>query len=297
MANAYTDGKGVFKNLLGQTDPEALRVAEYACTKSRSAEILGGHVRLNVSGFGLERQVAIHKHLFQDVYEWAGKIRTVPSSKRAEMGGVTRFADPDAIVSAWQALEKKTVAFAAAKQLGFGEKREALASIFIEANRIHPFPEGNGRSLQVFMKQLALEQDVNQDLAKVSARDWNAASAVSGTHGRLFEGMHFIPSKPDPEPIKSVFAQVASPAAARDQSKAAAFRDLPREEALRQHPGLAADFQKLDAMSKVVGAQSLSPEQQQVVLTRLKENMSAGIERNSQHSSEPKRGPERDIDR
>lgn len=297
MANAYTDGKGVFKNLLGQTDPEALRVAEYACTKSRSAEILGGHVRLNVSGFGLERQVAIHKHLFQDVYEWAGKIRTVPSSKRAEMGGVTRFADPDAIVSAWQALEKKTVAFAVAKQLGFGEKREALASIFIEANRIHPFPEGNGRSLQVFMKQLALEQDVNLDFAKVSARDWNAASAVSGTHGRLFEGMHFIPSKPDPEPIKSVFAQVASPAAARDQSKAAAFRDLPREEALRQHPGLAADFQKLDAMSKVVGAQSLSPEQQQVVLTRLKENMSAGIERNSQHSSEPKRGPERDIDR
>ena len=297
MANAYTDEKGVFKNLLGQSDASALQVAEYRITRARSMEIVDGRVELNVSGFGLERQVAIHKHLFQDVYEWAGKIRTVPSSKRAEMGGVTRFADPDAIVSAWQALEKKTVAFAAAKQLGFGEKREALASIFIEANRIHPFPEGNGRSLQVFMKQLALEQEVNLDFAKVSARDWNAASAVSGTHGRLFEGMHFIPSKPDPEPIKSVFAQVASPAAARDQSKAAAFRDLAREEALRQHPGLAADFQKLDAMSKVVGAQSLSPEQQQVVLTRLKENMSAGIERNSQHSSEPKRGPERDIDR
>ena len=297
MANAYTDEKGVFKNLLGQSDASALQVAEYRITRARSMEIVDGRVELNVSGFGLERQVAIHKHLFQDVYEWAGKIRTVPSSKRAEMGGVTRFADPDAIVSAWQALEKKTVAFAVAKQLGFGEKREALASIFIEANRIHPFPEGNGRSLQVFMKQLALEQDVNLDFAKVSARDWNAASAVSGTHGRLFEGMHFIPSKPDPEPIKWVFAQVASPAVALDRSKAAAFRDLPREEALRQHPGLAADFQKLDAMSKVVGAQSLSPEQQQVVLTRLKENMSAGIERNSQHSSEPKRGPERDIDR
>ena len=297
MANAYTDEKGVFKNLLGQTDAEALRVAEYTCTSYRASEILGGHVRLNVSGFGLERQVAVHKHLFQDVYELAGKIRTVPSSKRAEMGGITRFADPEAITKDWQALEKKTAAFAAAKQLSFDEKREALASIFIEANRIHPFPEGNGRSLQVFMTELALEQGVDLNFARVSARDWNAASAVSGTHGRLFEGMHFIPSKPDPEPIKWVFAQVASPAVALDRSKAAAFRDLPREEALRQHPGLAADFQKLDAMSKVVGAQSLSPEQQQVVLTRLKENMSAGIERNSQHSSEPKRGPERDIDR
>ena len=142
MANAYTDEKGVFKNLLGQSDASALQVAEYRITRARSMEIVDGRVELNVSGFGLERQVAIHKHLFQDVYEWAGKIRTVPSSKRAEMGGVTRFADPDAIVSAWQALEKKTVAFAAAKQLGVGEKREALASIFIEANRIHPFPEG-----------------------------------------------------------------------------------------------------------------------------------------------------------
>ena len=215
MANAYTDGKGVFKNLLGQTDPEALRVAEYACTKSRSAEILGGHVRLNVSGFGLERQVAIHKHLFQDVYEWAGKIRTVPSSKRAELGGVTRFAEPDAIVSDWQALELQTQSFADARQLSFEEKCEALALIFIEANRIHPFPEGNGRSLQVFMQELAFKQGVKLNYAKVSAREWNAASAVSGTHGRLFEGMHFIPSKPDPEPIRRVFKAIASPVSER----------------------------------------------------------------------------------
>ena len=84
MANAYTDEKGVFKNLLGQSDASALQVAEYRITRARSMEIVDGRVELNVSGFGLERQVAIHKHLFQDVYEWAGKIRTVPSSKRAE---------------------------------------------------------------------------------------------------------------------------------------------------------------------------------------------------------------------
>jgi cell filamentation protein len=297
MANAYTDEKGVFKNLLGQTDAEALRDAEYTCTNFRVSEILGGHVRLNVSGFGLERQVAIHKHLFQDVYEWAGKIRTVPSSKRAELGGVTRFAGPDSIVSDWRALEKNTTAFAAAKQLSFEEKRETLASIFIGANRIHPFPEGNGRSLQVFMKELALEQGVKLDYSKVSASDWNAASAVSGTHGRLFEGMHFIASKSDPEPIRRVFLQIASPAVAADQTKASALRDSPREDALRQHPRLVAHFQKLDAISKVVAAQSLSVEQQQVVLSRLRENMAADIERSSQYSSEPQRGPERDLDR
>lgn len=143
MANAYTDSNGVFKNLLGQTDAQALHVTEYGFTTARSIEILGGHVQLEVSGFGLQRLAAIHRHLFQDVYEWAGKIRTVPSSKRAELGGVTRFAEPDAIVSDWQALELQTQSFADARQLSFEEKCEALALIFIEANRIHPFPEGN----------------------------------------------------------------------------------------------------------------------------------------------------------
>ena len=87
--------------------------------------------------------------------------------------------------------------------------------IFIEANRIHPFPEGNGRSLQVFMQELAFKQGVKLNYAKVSAREWNAASAVSGTHGRLFEGMHFIPAKPDPEPIRRVFKAIASPVSER----------------------------------------------------------------------------------
>ena len=215
MANAYTDSNGVFKNLLGQTDAQALQVAEYGFTTARSIEILGGHVQLEVSGFGLQRLASIHRHLFQDVYEWVGKIRTVPSSKRAELGGVTRFAEPDAIVADWQALELQTQGFAEAKQLSFEEKCEALALIFIEANRIHPFPEGNGRSLQVLMTELALVQGVKLDYAKVSAREWNAASAVSGTHGRLFEGMHFIPSKPDPEPIQRVFKAIASPVSER----------------------------------------------------------------------------------
>ncbi len=61
------------------------------------------------------------------------------------------------------------------------------------------------------MQELAFKQGVKLNYAKVSAREWNAASAVSGTHGRLFEGMHFIPAKPDPEPIRRVFKAIASP--------------------------------------------------------------------------------------
>jgi uridylate kinase len=50
-----------------------------------------------------------HAHVFQDVYEWAGQLRTVPSAKRMDNGQQSRFAEPDTIVPRWQALEQKGV--------------------------------------------------------------------------------------------------------------------------------------------------------------------------------------------
>ncbi|WP_265304201.1 hypothetical protein [Verminephrobacter eiseniae] len=123
MANPYTNETGVFKNKLGFTDANQLKSIEYEVTSARAEDILTGEISLGVSGYGLERQAAIHKHLFQDVYEWAGKTRTVPSSKRADNGMVSRFAEPDAIAKDWQELEKKTSEFVAGRGLSFEHKR------------------------------------------------------------------------------------------------------------------------------------------------------------------------------
>jgi cell filamentation protein len=212
VANAYIDANSVYRNKLGLTDAAQLKRVEYDTTAIRNREILQQNALAHVQGFGLARQQAIHRHLFQDVYDWAGKTRTVPSSKRMENGMVSVFAMPDTIEAGWQALEQEINAFVNARGLSFEQKRAALVAIFIEANRIHPFPEGNGRSLQVFMKQLARAQGVELDYSRTHAKEWNRACAVSGTHGRLFEHTHLIPSPPDPEPIRKIFADMASPA-------------------------------------------------------------------------------------
>ena len=61
------------------------------------------------------------------------------------------------------------------------------------------------------MWELAREQGVALDYAKVDAQAWNVASAVSGTHGRLFERTYLIKNEPDSEPIRKIFAQITRP--------------------------------------------------------------------------------------
>jgi cell filamentation protein len=209
VTNSYTDAHGVYRNKLGITDAAELRRIEYDFTAHRSGEILEQNILGRPARHDLKRLQAIHRHLFQDVYEWAGKLRTVPSSKRLDSHTVSVFADPDTFAQKWQELENKNAAFVSAKSLTARQKVDALVEIFIEANHVHPFPEGNGRSLQVFMRQLAGEQGVQLDYTRTAAGEWNRASALSGTHGALFEGQYLIADPPRQEPIRKIFADMA----------------------------------------------------------------------------------------
>jgi cell filamentation protein len=130
----------VLRNKANIRDAHQLREFEYRRSTVRGLELDVTPVQ---GKFDLKHLQAIHKHLFQDVYDWAGKIRTVPSSKKTgiEKDHVSVFANPGDITQDWQALEKKTTEFVASNR-GYDEKLESLTGIFIEANRIHAFPEG-----------------------------------------------------------------------------------------------------------------------------------------------------------
>lgn len=247
MANSYTDENGVYRNKQGFTNADQLGKYEYEVVAARSREILAGKIDLGIKEHSLKRLSAIHEHLFKDVYDWAGKLRTVPSSKRADSGTVSRFAEADKIVENWQELEKRATGFVSAAVSSLGQRSESLAEIFIEANRIHAFPEGNGRSLQVFMKELAKEQYVELDYTKITPDAWNRASAISGMHGRFFEHIHFIQSPSDAEPMRQIFAIMA-----RD-SRARAVETLSQEQACAKFPELRPAYVGLRLIEERAG--------------------------------------------
>lgn len=242
MADRYRDDAGVYYNKLGITDAAELRAVEYQLTRQRGAELQSGAVSLGIEDFGLDRLQAIHKHLMQDVYPWAGMLRETSLSKRAENGNVSIFEDPTAIRSKWTSLAEQTNAFATAKDLTDEQKRAQLVGIYAQANALHPFPEGNGRTLQTYMRQLANEQGLDLDFRRTTPREWNLASALSGTHGPLFENHYVIRQPVELEPIRKVFDAITRPA------RAMAFELEPEGQATAKFPELRAAFTALRAI-------------------------------------------------
>ena len=75
--NQYTYSNGVLKNLANIQEEQALLLYESLKVSKRIEELFVKPIKITNS----ESLLEIHQYLFQDVYEWAGKIRTVNISK------------------------------------------------------------------------------------------------------------------------------------------------------------------------------------------------------------------------
>src|SRR5262249_33583628 len=87
--------------------------------------------------FGPGHYCAIHHHIFQDVYRWAGRYRTVRTAK-----GGNWFCYPEHISAEMNRIfcELKEQGFL--REKAFGEFIDAAADFLAELNAIHPFREG-----------------------------------------------------------------------------------------------------------------------------------------------------------
>ncbi len=138
------EGTTVLKNIPDIRDKETLNKFEAAMTAQRSDEPLPAG-RLSAAHY-----CAIHHHLFQDIYSWAGKYRAVRIGK-----GGSAFCYPEHIAQEMQKLFADLKRKDCFRNLPTGEFAVRAAHFMSTLNAIHPFREGNGRAQTIFLMLLA----------------------------------------------------------------------------------------------------------------------------------------------
>ena len=139
------------ENKLNITDSTELARMEEKISKKKAVELFeNGYLDKYKAGI-FEMLAAIHKYLFGDIYDFAGKVRDVNMEK-----GNFRFAPVMYLQAAIQNVEKMP-------QSTFDE----IVEKYVEMNIAHPFREGNGRSTRIWL-DLILKKELNKVI------DWSA---------------------------------------------------------------------------------------------------------------------------
>ncbi len=139
-------GTDVLRNKADIFNAEELDAYEGELSTLRSIQILENPVE---GKFDLSHLQLIHYALFQDIYDWAGKLRTVDISR-----GQSRFANVRFIESSARTLFSKLARENWLRKLDVDSLSERLAHYLSEINALHPFREGNGRVQRIFIFQL-----------------------------------------------------------------------------------------------------------------------------------------------
>lgn len=175
-ADPYIDpATGVLRNKLGIVDEKHLEQVQ-AMHAARASKAWQDHPA--ASSYDLKHLQIIHEHLFKNVFDWAGNLRTVDISK-----GDSRFASWQYIVSG----SKPVFSELAGERVGLrdaGRKEFAGRAAYYmgEINALHPFREGNGRAQREFISQLAKDCGYQILWTGITQQEMVAAS-IASMHG------------------------------------------------------------------------------------------------------------------
>ena len=148
-------GTSVLINLLDITDPQLLEEAETAIFIIRAEEPPDG-------GFDLHHYLELHRHLFQNLYSWAGQIRTIRTGKDGNW-----FCYPEHIQGQLRRVFAELGEPDAVARMTASEFASHVGHFLAELNAIHPFREGNGRTQLVFVAVLAKRAGFDFDAGKL----------------------------------------------------------------------------------------------------------------------------------
>lgn len=150
MADPYVyPGTDVLRNLAGLRDADTLADYEAQASTLRLAQLAA----LRLKGvYDLPHLQEFHRFIFQDIYSWAGELRSVPLAKPGSM-----FALPDHIESYVTSVLHQLAGEKHLRGLSRDQFAERLTHYYAEINAVHPFREGNGRAQRAFLRQLAVD--------------------------------------------------------------------------------------------------------------------------------------------
>lgn len=157
-------GSNVLINKLNIHDNKILKQAE---EKIVAAKLFILRQNTMIKNFDVNHFKGIHKFLFEDIYPFAGKFRTENIAK-----GFFSFAEWEFIEDELSNLLKKLNASNNLKNLKRDEFVKAISYYLSELNVLHPFREGNGRTIREFIRELCYVNDYLFDLQKIEPEDF-----------------------------------------------------------------------------------------------------------------------------
>jgi len=150
-------GTDTLANRVGITDADQLARFETRMSIVRLAQLEAGEVAV-AGRWDLAHLQAFHRHIFQDVYHWAGQLRTVDISKGGDL-----FCRPQYIESAAADIFSELARADHLQGLERSEFVAGAARLLSGVNSLHPHREGNGRAQRAFLGALAAQAgwDIN----------------------------------------------------------------------------------------------------------------------------------------
>lgn len=158
--NCY-EGTTCLINKLNITDEDTLKAVESAITFAKISELEQTPIK---GDFDFIHYKAIHRYIFEDLYDWAGEIRKVDISKKG-----TSFVLADSIEEiadrCFLRLKKENYF----KTDKFDLFVENIVDFYCATNMLHPFREGNGRTQRVFISQLIRKNGYDIDFSEIDS--------------------------------------------------------------------------------------------------------------------------------
>lgn len=160
------EGTDVLINKFGIQDAEELLEAERDLS-----ELSAMDMEFSEPPYDFTYWCSLHEQLFSDIYEWAGKVRTIDISK-----GDTRFCTCRFIENEAQKLLIKLAKENFLQALSRDELVQELAEYYSELNVLHPFRDGNGRAQRILFEHIIINAGYTISYEPISKDEWIRAN-------------------------------------------------------------------------------------------------------------------------